>query len=130
MSEKRETIRLDKWLWYARFFKTRGLAAKQVTAGHVRVNGTKTSKTATAIGAGDVLTFAQAKVIRVIEVVECGTRRGPAPEAQTLYLDRDPPVAQEGAREDVLRNPRYEGKGRPTKKDRRRADLSRRDMLE
>lgn len=121
---ERETIRLDKWLWYARFFKTRGLAAKNVTAGHVRVNSKKVAKAATAIGAGDVLTFPQGRLIRVVEVVACGNRRGPAPEAHTLYIDQSPPPP---AREDVPQVPRYEGKGRPTKKDRRTALLSRRD---
>lgn len=126
--EQRDTIRLDKWLWYARFFKTRGLAAKTVTAGHVRVNSIKVSKAATSVGAGDVLTFLQGRDIRVIEIVACGSRRGPAPEAQTLYTDRTP---EKPAREDsVPPAPRYEGKGRPTKKDRRTALLSRRDMLE
>ncbi|WP_417249896.1 RNA-binding S4 domain-containing protein [Celeribacter sp.] len=124
---ERETIRLDKWLWYARFFKTRGLAAKTVTAGHVRVNSKKVAKAATAVGAGDVLTFAQGRAIRVVEIAACGTRRGPAPEAQTLYTDRSPPPPD---RDVVPPSPRFEGKGRPTKKDRRTGLLSRRDMLE
>ncbi len=125
--EKRETIRLDKWLWYARFFKTRGLAAKTVTGGHVRVNSSKVSKASTSIGPGDVLTFPQARNIRVIKVLCCGTRRGPAPEAQTLYDDLSPPAPPE---DHVPSVPRFEGKGRPTKKDRRMTDLSRPDMLE
>ncbi|ATG49589.1 RNA-binding S4 domain-containing protein [Celeribacter ethanolicus] len=125
--EKRETIRLDKWLWYARFFKTRGLATKTVTGGHVRVNSTKVSKAATSVGAGDVLTFPQGHHIRVIRLVGCGTRRGPAPEAQGLYEDLSPP---EAPKDPVPSVPRFEGKGRPTKKDRRMTDLSRPDMLE
>lgn len=123
----RETIRLDKWLWYARFFKTRGLATKLVAAGHVRVNSVKVSKPATAIGAGDVLTFPQANRIRVVRLVDCGTRRGPAPEAQALYEDLTPPSPP---RETVPQVPKYEGKGRPTKKDRRATLLSRPDTLE
>ncbi|WP_417254957.1 RNA-binding S4 domain-containing protein [Celeribacter sp.] len=125
--EKRETIRLDKWLWYARFFKTRGLASKQVTGGHVRVNSSKVSKAATAVGAGDVLTFAQGRQIRIVRIEACGARRGPAPEAQALYADLTPEVAKEDR---VPPSPRFEGKGRPTKKDRRTGLLSRADMLE
>ncbi|NNK78923.1 MAG: RNA-binding S4 domain-containing protein [Litoreibacter sp.] len=124
MSEARDTIRLDKWLWQARFFKTRTLAAKQVSGGHVRVNGQKVAKAATSVGPGDTLTFAQGRQIRVIEIVALGTRRGPAPEAQALYLDKSPP------QETVRAAPSFEGKGRPTKKTRRALDLSRRTTLE
>lgn len=114
MSEApRATIRLDKWLWQARFFKTRSLAAKLVAGGRVRVDGTPVSKPSRAVGAGDVLTFPQAKTVRVVRIVDLGDRRGPAPEARALYEDLTP------AREDVPPNPRYEGRGRPDKKARR-----------
>lgn len=125
--EKRETIRLDKWLWYARFFKTRSLASKLVSGGNVRVNSNKVAKPAIAVGAGDVLTFVQSKDVRVVRIKACGTRRGPAPEAQTLYDDLTPEKPKE---EFVPPSPKFEGKGRPTKKDRRTGLLSRRDMLE
>lgn len=85
----RQTIRLDKWLWHARFFKTRGLAARTVAEGHVRVNARPVDKPATAIGEGDTLTFPQGPRIRVIRVLAAGLRRGPAPEAQALYDDLD-----------------------------------------
>jgi len=113
LTDTRDTIRLDKWLWQARFFKSRSLAAGVVSGGKVRVGGTPVSKPARAVGPGDVLTFAQGDHVRVVQIVACGTRRGPAPEAQTLYLDMSP--------EQVSRpkNPRFDGKGRPTKKDRR-----------
>ncbi|MFY0692103.1 MAG: RNA-binding S4 domain-containing protein [Paracoccaceae bacterium] len=124
MAEPRDTIRLDKWLWQARFFKTRTLATKQVSAGHVRVNGHKVAKPAMSVGPGDTLTFAQGRHIRVVEIVAVGTRRGPAPEAQALYLDKSPP------QETVRAAPSFEGKGRPTKKTRRALDLSRRTTLE
>ncbi len=120
-------LRLDKWLWYARFFKTRSLAATRVGAGDVRVNGARVTKRAATVVAGDVLTFAQGRVVRVIRVDAIGTRRGPAVEAQTLYTDLSPPA---GRKESVPDNPGYEGKGRPTKRDRRQADLSRRRHLE
>lgn len=112
----RETIRLDKWLYHARFFKTRSLAAGLVSASKVRVNGTPVSKPARAVGQGDVLTFAKDERVRVVRIVACGTRRGPAPEAQTLYDDLSEPAPERPAQ-----NPRYDGGGRPTGRDRRRA---------
>ncbi|MBN9887339.1 RNA-binding S4 domain-containing protein [Salipiger abyssi] len=120
-------LRIDKWLWQARFFKTRSLAAKAVSGG-LRVNGLSVSKPAFAVGPGDVLTFAQGRVVRVIRVVALGTRRGPAPEAQALYDDLDPPAARPPQPVEPPA-PRYEGGGRPTKRDRRALD-ARRDMLE
>ncbi len=110
-------LRLDKWLWQARFFKTRGLAAKQVSSGHVRVNGNRAGKPAHGVGPGDVLTFVQAHDVRVVEIIALGERRGPAVEAQTLYHDmtekKPPPEAAPPA------NPRFEGRGRPDKHQRR-----------
>ena len=124
-----EKLRVDKWLWHARFFKTRTLAAAQVSAGHVRLNATKIAKPSATVTAGDVLTFAQAKHIRVIRVEAIGTRRGPAPEAQALYTDLDPPKPRQA--DEIQRNPGFDRKGgRPTGRDRRRMDLSRRDNLE
>ncbi|MCV2881444.1 RNA-binding S4 domain-containing protein [Actibacterium sp. XHP0104] len=83
----RPAIRLDKWLWHARFFKTRTLAARVVSAGHLRLNSVKMSKPGHRVVPGDVLTFPQGAVIRVVRVLAPGTRRGPAPEAQALYAD-------------------------------------------
>lgn len=111
-------IRLDKWLWQARFFKTRTLSAKEISAGHVRVNGARITKPAQAVGPGDVLTFAQATQVRVVRILDLGTRRGPASEAQALYEDLGAPASQDN----VPSLPRYEGKGRPTKRDRRKLD--------
>ncbi len=85
-----DRIRIDKWLWQARFFKTRGLAAEVVTKGRLRLNGVKMAKPGRAVGQGDVLTFAQAKAIRVVRILACGTRRGPAEEARALYDDLAP----------------------------------------
>lgn len=128
MSEPRPKLRLDKWLWHARFFKTRSLAARQVSDGQVRVNGGKVSKPSYMVSAGDVLTFSQGRVVRVIRIEALGERRGPAPEAQALYCDLDPP---ETKKENIVpANPAYEGQGRPTKKDRRALDLSRARTLE
>lgn len=124
MSDPRPTMRVDKWLWQARFFKTRGLSAKLVTGGHCRVNGDKIAKAAYSIGPDDVLTFPQGNRVRVIRVTGIGIRRGPATEAQTLYEDLSPEQEERPA------EPKTEGKGRPTKKDRRKLDLMQRDTLE
>lgn len=115
----RETIRLDKWLWQARFFKSRGIAAERVSSGKVRLNSQNVSKPARAVGEGDVLTFAQGRWVRVIRIRTCGDRRGPAPEARALYDDLSgPPPAPEPPA------PGQERKGRPTGRDRRRMDAS------
>ncbi|QCO15271.1 RNA-binding S4 domain-containing protein [Azospirillum brasilense] len=117
-------LRIDKWLWFARFFKTRSLAAKLCNGGGVRVSGTVVGKAHYAVKPGDVLTFAQGRHIRVIKVIALGSRRGPAPEAQALYEDLAPPVREE-AIQDPYRAPpapREPGAGRPTKRDRRALD--------
>ncbi|MEO1732327.1 MAG: RNA-binding S4 domain-containing protein [Pseudomonadota bacterium] len=124
MDQAPSKLRLDKWLWHARFFKTRTLAAKQVSEGRVRVNGTRVQKPSTGVGPGDVLTFAMGKTVRVIRLEALGERRGPAPEAQGLYSDLSP------ASEQAPANPSFEGRGRPTGRDRRKLDLSRRETLE
>ncbi len=124
MEEKRETIRLDKWLWQARFFKTRTLAAAVVKAGSVRVNSLKIAKPSFQVGEGDGITFPQASQTRVVVVQACGSRRGPAAEAQTLYLDKT--VFEKKVPREVT----PWGKGRPTKKDRRRLDLSHKPPLD
>ena len=85
-----ERVRLDVWLWRARFFRTRALAAEAAAKG-LRVNGQRVAKPGAGLKIGDVLTFAKAGRIRVIEVAALGERRGPASEARALYVDRDPP---------------------------------------
>jgi len=81
-----ESLRVDKWLWYARFFKTRSLATREVAAGHVRVNGQLVKKPSASLKVSDVLTFPKERDIRVIKVLALGERRGPAPEAQALQF--------------------------------------------
>ena len=84
------------------------------------MNSLKIAKPAYAVGPGDVLTFSQARAVRVIKIVACGTRRGPAPEAQALYEDLAPPEVN--PRPDQVPSPKFDGKGRPTKRDRRQLD--------
>ena len=116
-------VRLDKWLWHARFFKTRSLATKLVSSGKLRINGEVTTKPHRQAQIGQVLTFAQGAHIRVIRIDAIGRRRGPVAEAELLYADLDPPQAQKTDKEVRIQNSRFEnrliGSGRPTKKDRR-----------
>ena len=86
----RATIRIDKWLFQARFLKSRGLAADLIAEGRLRVNGQPTDKPARAVGPGDVLTFALHGRVRVVRIIDLGERRGPATEAQALYEDLAP----------------------------------------
>lgn len=85
------------------------------------------SKPAHGLRIGVTLTFPQARRVRVIQVDALAERRGPAPEAQALYTDLTPP---EEKKDSLPPNPKFEGKGRPTKKDRRNARLSGRPPLE
>lgn len=78
-------LRLDKWLWQARFFKTRGMAADMIESGRCRINGQRTTKPGHGILVGDVLTFIQANEVRIVRVLALGERRGPATEAQLLF---------------------------------------------
>lgn len=123
MNAPRETIRLDKWLFQARFFKSRMIAAGIISSGKVRIDGNKVSKPARGVGVGDVLTFAKGDDVRVIKITELGKRRGPAPEAQGLYEDLSPPEPK--IRMSIPQVAKYQGKGRPTKKDRRKLVLDR-----
>lgn len=107
--------RLDKWLWHARFFRSRTLAAKLCEAGKVRVNRQPVSKPSAGVRPGDLLTFPQGNTIRVVKVLALGDRRGPAPEAQALYEDQTPAPEP---RDDAVAL-RSRGTGRPTKRDRR-----------
>ena len=123
-----ETLRIDKWLWYARFFKSRSGASKLCAAGKVRVNRQIVAKAHHALRVGDVLTFPQGRRIRVVRIVALGTRRGPAPEAQTLYDDLTPPDPPRDPATPPKQPARREpGAGRPTKAERRALDRLRGD---
>jgi ribosome-associated heat shock protein Hsp15 len=85
MREDRQ--RLDKWLWFARFAKTRSLAARLIADGYVRVNGQRAEAASKAVAVGDVVTVAAAHATVAVRVLALGERRGPAPEARLLYAD-------------------------------------------
>lgn len=121
-----QTQRIDKWLWYARFFKTRSLASKFVSAGHIRLSRKdndsdtqRVDKPRTTVQPGNILTFMYGNRVRIIHVLECGKRRGPASEAQTLYQDCSPPPPPKEEKQTNGIPLRDSGAGRPTKKDRR-----------
>lgn len=123
-----EKLRVDKWLWHARFFRTRGLAAELAGSGRLRINSEHAGKPSQTVRPGDVLTFPQGNRIRVIRIEALSDRRGPASEARGLYTDLDPPAAMSTA--DSVPVPpaaqRDPGTGRPTKSERRKTDALRR----
>ncbi len=87
-------LRLDKWLWHARFFKSRALAAEVATKRRVRLNRAVVSKAHQLVRPGDILTFPQGDRIRVVRVLGLGLRRGPAVDARELYEDiLEPPAS-------------------------------------
>ena len=99
---EQDSLRADKYLWFARFFKTRSLATKRANGGRIRINGKKIKKSSDTVRVGDILTFAQGNEIRVIRVLNLGTRRGPAQEAQSLYKDITPNEDTDEATRDKL----------------------------
>jgi ribosome-associated heat shock protein Hsp15 len=125
------SLRIDKWLWQARFCKSRALASKLCAAGRVRVSGTLIQKAHHAVRVGDVLTFPQGHSIRVVRIAALGARRGPASEARLLYEDLAPVVpTAPGASptpDETTVAARDAGAGRPTKADRRALERLRED---
>jgi ribosome-associated heat shock protein Hsp15 len=119
---RKETLRLDKWLWFARFFRTRARAAELCDAGKLRLNRVAVRKAHQPVRPGDVLTFPQADTIRVVRVTALAARRGPATEARRLYEDLAPPVAGAGHIAPPKIAERAPGSGRPTKRERRAID--------
>ncbi len=124
MSGSDTALRLDKWLWYARFFKTRAMATRAIAGGRFRLDGEVMSKPHRAAIIGQTLTFAQGANIRVIRIVALGSRRGPASEAMLLYEDLAPlqPKLAKTTAHDPDFEAREKGAGRPTKRERRLTD--------
>ena len=120
MDDKKTKLRIDKWLWAARFFKTRSLAADAVECGKVQVDDVRV-KPAKAITVGDTLAFRLGPYQHVVEVLALSDRRGPAPDAQKLYRETQESCLQRAALAAELKaqpQPVFPG-GRPTKQDRR-----------
>ncbi len=117
-----DRLRLDKWLWAARLFKTRALAAEEVGLGRVAVNG-QPAKPARELKAGDRLTIRHGPVMRELQVLGLSAMRGPAPVAQALYAETpESLLAREAAaarRRMGVEPADTLADGRPTKRDRR-----------
>jgi len=109
-----DSLRIDKWLWAARCFKTRGLAAEACGAGHVKVNGTSV-KSAKLLRRGDELTIRLGDELRILAVTGLSDRRGPAPAARSLYLDKSPPKPEAVDVPGMIVRDR--GLGRPSKRE-------------
>ena len=121
-------VRVDKWLWAARFFKTRSLATEAVLGGRVHVNGTRV-KPAKELHVGDLLVITIGTVRRTIEVAGVSEKRGPASVAATLYSETEESIAarEEARLQRRLARPLGADLGaRPTKLDRRRLEALRR----
>jgi ribosome-associated heat shock protein Hsp15 len=124
------SIRLDKWLWFARQLKTRTKASELIEDGKVRVNRDKVVKPAHAVKIGDTVTAVINGRLRVLQVTALGTRRGPASEAQQLYADLTPAAAPAADAPAEAPPPQRErGSGRPTKRERRDTDRLRHRAL-
>lgn len=123
-----DSMRLDKWLWCARFYKTRSIAADEVGRGRVTVNG-QLAKPARDLRCGDTVALRQGPIERTVVVQGLSGQRGPAPVAQTLYAETPESVAQ---RQRLAEQRRLApepattiAQGRPTKRDRRDIDRAR-----
>ena len=121
-AKSNEAIRIDKWLWFARFFKNRNLSARIVSQGKVRLNGKRISKPSTSLKKGDALTFPQGNILRLVKVLELGKRRGPFKEALSLYDEIEEKIYVDKA---VFSNqvpheiPKKKTESRPDKRQRR-----------
>lgn len=121
-------MRLDKWLWAARFYKTRSLACDEIGLGRVQVNGAAV-KPSRELRVADIVSLRQGAIARTVEVLALSERRGPAPEAQRLYRETAESIAAREAAAQQRREapePAHDlAAGRPTKRDRRALDAMR-----
>jgi ribosome-associated heat shock protein Hsp15 len=117
-----ERLRIDKWLWAARFFKTRSLAAEEIGKNRVQVNG-EIAKASREVKAGDTVAMRLGALTRTVRVQAVSNQRGPAPVAQLLYAETPESIAAQAAARESRRmgtEPSLSiAHGRPTKRDRR-----------
>jgi ribosome-associated heat shock protein Hsp15 len=118
MTESRQ--RIDKWLWHARVVRTRTAAAALTTAGNVRLNGERVTAASRLVKAGDVVTVALDRAVRIMKVTAFAERRGDADAARLLHEELTP-ISTAAAREPPAAE-RDPGAGRPTKQERRAID--------
>jgi len=114
--------RIDKWLWHARVVRARSAAAELAASGHVRINGQRIDAASRAVRVGDVVTIALDRTVRVLKVVGFADRRGGAEAARVLYEELSPPALRQAAPPEPPAAERYQGTGRPTKRERRALD--------
>ncbi len=114
--------RIDKWLWHARVVRTRTSAASLVDAGHVRLNGDRVTAASRAVKAGDVITVALDRAVRVMKVTGFAERRGNADAASVLFEDLTPKLETAAGSAEPMTGEREPGSGRPTKQERRAID--------
>lgn len=122
MSDILSTQRIDVWLWYGRFYKTRSLATRMVRGGKVRLNGKVCKKSSTPVSAEDVLIFSRADDLLIVKIRAFALRRGPASDAQNLYEDLTPVLEKRETKKVIFTSNRERGAGRPTKNERRAID--------
>ena len=120
-----DSLRIDKWLWAARFYKTRSLACDEVTKHHVQING-QDVKPAREVKVGDTLTVRQGNITKTVQVKGISAARGPAPVAQQLYEETPESIALRAKLAEQNRmaaEPAHSIEhGRPTKRDRRQIE--------
>ena len=118
-----EKLRIDKWLWAARFYKTRSLAAQEIDKGRVRINDTEV-KPAKEVKVGDTVMLRQGPVTRTLVVRGISDKRGGAPIAQLLYAELEASIKlrEQQAEQHRLEPANSQEHGRPTKRDRRSID--------
>jgi len=128
--DTRDAHRLDKWLWHARFYKTRSLATAAINGGKVRLNAERI-KPAHRVRIGDLLSLSQSGIVAEYQVLGLPVRRGPAAEAQTHFLET-PASAERRTRlreqQRLAQASRPRSEGRPDKRDRRRLMRLHRDQ--
>ena len=117
-----DSLRIDKWLWAARFYKTRSLAADEIGKGRVQING-QDAKASREVKVGDTVCLRQGHTERTVKVLGISAMRGPAPVAQQLYEETPDSIAKRTREAELNRLAREPAlsiiQGRPTKRDRR-----------
>ena len=116
------TLRLDRWLWFTRFYKTRSAASAAVQGGHIRLNGER-ARTSANVGIGDQIRLVRNQLTHELTVEDIPVRRGPAPEAQACYSESEESIAARDGHLADLRSDRRQmptTPGKPDKHTRRR----------
>jgi ribosome-associated heat shock protein Hsp15 len=123
-----EKTRIDKYLWAARFYKTRSLAAEEIGKGRIKING-QVAKASRDVKAGDTIELLRTGLVTVLEVLQVSEQRGSAPLAQALYAETAESIAAREKAQDIRRFTHEPAttivQGRPTKRDRRSLDEAR-----